>query len=137
MHLLQYDNTVSKDIMDNLYVDNLISGVESVDKAIKYYKETKKIFSEASMNMCKWLSNKTEVMNCIAEEDKSKETNVKVLGMLWNTISDELHLINIKETLLNESLTKRTMLRIISSVFDPTGIISPVVLLYKRLIQKV
>ena len=53
-HLSRYDNSVSLDISRNIYVDNLISGISSTEEGITYYKETKKIFDDASMNMRQW-----------------------------------------------------------------------------------
>ena len=131
IHLLQYDTPTSEDIRNNLYVDNLISGAESFNESIEYYGEVKEIFKGAPMNMCKWLSHNKEVMRCIKDEDRCNETKMKVLGMLWDTNFDELLLINVNSTLLkNRKLTKRMMLQIVSSIYDPMGIISPAVIKY-------
>ena len=46
--LLQLE-LLSKDVENNLYVDNLITGTDSTKEAIDYYIEAKKIFREASI----------------------------------------------------------------------------------------
>ena len=74
-HLAKVNNPVSMDIDKNLYVDNLITGLQTVEEAISYYKQCKVIFNNASMNMCKWVSNSNEVMYHIKQEDKSNEDN--------------------------------------------------------------
>ena len=43
LHLLNYNSDTSKDINNNLYVDNLITGTNSTKEAIDYYVETKMI----------------------------------------------------------------------------------------------
>ena len=136
VHLQQYGNDVSKDIMNNLYVDNLASGQASGSKAVTYYQKTKKIFNDASMNMCKWISNNREVMNCIGKEDRCNEIKVKILGMIWDTDLDEMSIVKTNDVMINNQLSKRTMLQIIPSVYDPMGIISLITLKFKLLIQE-
>ena len=82
-HLHKYKTPVSNDISKNIYVDNLISGTRKFKTAMNYYKETKEIFSKASMNMCKWSSNHKMVMNSINVEDRCEDNVLKVLGLIW------------------------------------------------------
>ena len=42
-HLSKYNNAVSNDIMNNIYVDNLITGVSTEAEGVAYYEETKLI----------------------------------------------------------------------------------------------
>ena len=135
-HLLQEETPVSKDVMDNLYVDNLASGVHSVEYAKSYYDEVKRIFNDAGMNMCKWSTNNKSVMKLIKDEDQSKEKELKVLGMLWNIEEDNLGLGHVKSSMLTNKITKRNMLQLIASVYDPLGIVCPVVIRMKKLIQE-
>ena len=54
--LCKEKSPVSSDVERNLYVDNLITGVDTAEEAISYYK-VKTLFSNASMNTCKWASS--------------------------------------------------------------------------------
>ncbi|CAF1060948.1 unnamed protein product [Didymodactylos carnosus] len=62
-HLLQNGSETVGNIFDNIYVDNIISGADNVQAAIKLYQETKKIFAAASMNVREWTSNSNEFFN--------------------------------------------------------------------------
>ena len=101
------NNPVSNDIDKNLYVDNLITGLQTVEEAISYYKQCKVIFNNASMNMCKWVSNSNEVMYHIKQEDKSNEKTTKALGMMWNIEKDELTLLKHTNRIMPDVMTKR------------------------------
>ena len=76
--MLKYDTPVAKDIPANLYVDNLISEVNTISKAKDYYDETKMIFNEAAMIMCKWVSNDPRVMHHYKEEESHRERSESI-----------------------------------------------------------
>jgi len=40
LHLKKFSSSVAQDMKENLYVDNLISGSNSEDTIINYYKQT-------------------------------------------------------------------------------------------------
>lgn len=50
-HLSRYDSNTAKKISENIYVDNVITGTDSVNDATIFYKESKQIFQNASMNL--------------------------------------------------------------------------------------
>src|SRR5699024_8251450 len=64
----------------------------------------------------------------------NKGENTKTLGLVWNCANDELkYKININPQ--PRKVTKRTILSIISQIFDPLGLISPFVIKAKILMQ--
>ena len=104
---------------DSLYVDDFVSGANEDNKALKLYSESKEIMSEDGFNLRKWRSNSQELMKLInaaegntptstvktniLEDNQSfakssiaqecevqSETQVKVLGSIWDTITDTL-----------------------------------------------
>ena len=62
----------------------------------------------------------------------------KILGVIWNVDADEL-VLNI-EPIFQEALrtepTKRSIVSIVSKIFDPLGILSPVVIVFKIFFQE-
>nr|CDJ85511.1 reverse transcriptase [Haemonchus contortus] len=63
---LQSRNTpLSKEILDNLYVDNVLLGASTPSEAISKYKESKALLSEIGMNLREYSSNRTEVNDAI------------------------------------------------------------------------
>ena len=135
-HLSKLNTSIAQKIARDLYVDNLVSGVSSTGEAIEFYKKTKEIFRSAAMNMCKWVSNSDKVMEKIDTIDKNSKDLEKVLGMVWKVRMDVLCYPNLKEVKIKNFLTKRIMLKIIHGIFDPTGLIAPVLLKPKLLVQK-
>ena len=50
-HLLKEGSHIAKVIHDNIYVDNVCVGANSIEEALHLYEEAKNIFSHASMNL--------------------------------------------------------------------------------------
>ena len=50
-HLESFDNELALKLKNDIYVDNLITGADSIESAIQVYCESKSIFREASMNL--------------------------------------------------------------------------------------
>ncbi|XP_045174722.2 uncharacterized protein LOC123536020 [Mercenaria mercenaria] len=87
------------------------------------------------MNLRAWLSNNDKVNNSIALQDRAEMKETSVLGHTWN---HQLDTFSIKQpNIVNENngLTKRLILKVIASVFDPLGMISPTLLKVTLLLQ--
>ena len=134
-HLDKDGSAMATKIKEDIYVDNVITGVDTVADGIDLYQKSKTIFTEASMNLREWFSNCEEVMKFIPENDRAKSIVSTVLGHIWNLESDTLF---VKEPKIesSEMLTKRRALQAIASVFDPLGLVNPVLLRGKLLLQK-
>ena len=61
---------------------------------------------------------------------------MKVLGISWNTETDTLHITFDDFTEHTGPVTKRTIAQIVMKVFDPLGLIGPVVLAAKLMLQE-
>ena len=118
--------------MKHMYVDNLLTGVNSSEDAREFYSESKEVFQKSSMNLREWNSNSKEFLNSISEQDRVKETVTKVLGILWNTVKDQLIVKGSKPA---EFCTKREVLKNIATVFDPVGFFTPATLKGKLFLQ--
>ena len=134
-HLEQYEHELAAKLKDDIYVDNLITGTDSVEETVKLYHTAKTIFKEASMNLREWSTNSQQVNQIIDFKDRASCDNVKVLGYTWNVENDCIGLKGPTSALESASPTKRNVLREFASVFDPMGLVSPVVLKGKLFIQ--
>ena len=132
-HLEQAGTPTSKKIMKHMYVDNLLTGVNSSKEAREFYSESKEVFQESSMNLREWGSNSKEFLKSIPEQDRVKETITKVLGILWNSVADQLAVKGSKPT---EGSWKREVLESIATVFDPLGFFTPATLRGKLFLQE-
>ncbi|XP_065917809.1 uncharacterized protein [Dysidea avara] len=136
--LLADGSTVAKDIQQNIYVDNIISGFPSVDVATQYYHKARQIMSDAHFNLRSWASNHHSI-TALAQHDKvaDSRTAVNVLGLLWDTNSDTLMLISKEPLFTQHSLaTKRDVLKDVSKLFDPLGFVSPITMSFKVFLQE-
>ena len=88
------------------------------------------------MNFREWSSNSNEFFQFVTEEDRASAATCKVLGILWNCENDTLAVPTISGAKLKKVSTKREVLQVMASVFDPLGHFSPTVLMAKLLIQE-
>ena len=84
-HLGKFGTDISRNILRNIYVDNIITGVDSVPKAIEFYDSTKEYFKQASMNVREWITNSPEVLQHIPSQDHAVGT-AKILGLPWDPL---------------------------------------------------
>lgn len=69
-HLQSYKAShpnVKEQIEDCLYVDDLITGVSTVEQGFELYQRAKGIMKEARLNLCKWNSNSDMLLHKIAK----------------------------------------------------------------------
>ena len=127
-------SAIANMIRDNIYVDNLCVGANSVDEAYSIYKEAKEIFKRASMNLREWSSNSREFLNCLSVEERSIGKVLRVFGLLWNHVEDYIQIPTFRFE--GSTVTKREVLSYISQIYDPLGMVAPVVLFGKLFLQK-
>ena len=109
----------------SLYVDNVVTGTWNCTEALEFYEKAKTNLQEgATMNLREWRSNSQDFMNAIPQVDRVKATQDKVLGIIWDSMTDELA-ISISIEKPTETPTKRTVCHTFASIFDPMGLFSP------------
>ena len=77
------------EIKDDIYVDNLVTGTDCEENAIKLYTELKQIF-QVSMNLREWISNSQKVNDNLPSKDRLNDNVLKVFGIVWNTVTDDI-----------------------------------------------
>lgn len=134
-HLSSYKDSVAENLKNNIYVDNVITGARDIGEAKVMYTKAKSMFKDASMNLREWLTNNKELLEFIPSIDKADTNGVKVLGQNWKVEEDTLTIAVPKVGTESLGLTKRCVLKTIASVFDPLGLVSPILLPGKVLVQ--
>ena len=119
-HLAKFENSrVVKELRENLYVDDWLSGANSESEAKCMVEEALNVMKQAGMDLAKWESNQSFVV------DKSEPSDyVKVLGLGWQSREDcfTFNGFEVDSTL---RLTKRVVLSVIARLFDPLGFLNP------------
>lgn len=134
-HLKHDGSETAIKILQNIYVDNVITGVDTEAEAVKFYERAKTLFSNASMNIREWMSNSSKFLENIPIVDRATG-KTKILGLLWNTENDSLLVYTPQEKEFTNNPTKRSVLKFTASVFDPLGLFSPVLLQAKQFLHK-
>ena len=118
---------VVTELTDNLYMDDWMTGCDDEAVAKQMFHDAEKIMLEAGMTLAKWTSNSLNFAEKVAE-------TTKVLGMKWTPESDVFSFDGV-EVPPSLCLTKRTLLSLISRLFDPLGLLNPFTIRAKILFQ--
>ena len=140
----KFDPDVISTLNRDFYVDDLLKSVENSEAAIRMYKQLCELLSLGGFRLTKWISNSRAVLNAIPEREWSKELKdisledeglptERALGLQWNVEADKF---TFKICSKEKPPTRRGLLSIISSVYDPIGFVSPFILKAKIILQK-
>ena len=137
-HLDQYSTSVTEDMKDNLYVDNLKSGCETEDEAVDYYEEARSTMAKGKFNLRSWASNSQQLRSHVTQDHTNDNSHeVGILGLQWNPTNDKITLTQNSGNLTQKlPMTKRTILQQSAKVYDPLGLITPVTVRARILIQE-
>lgn len=137
-----YSEEAVNTIKDDFYVDDLVKSVRSVEDAKSLSREVTELLGSAGFRLTKWMSSHREVLALIPNYERSQPTLDldldelpihRTLGVLWD-VQKDVFAFKISE--LNKPATKRGILSTVSSLYDPIGFVSPVLLEAKKLLQK-
>ncbi|XP_076662396.1 uncharacterized protein LOC143365759 [Halictus rubicundus] len=142
----------AKSIVEDSYMDDYLASRGTIDQAKKLIHDVIRINLKGSFKMHSWASNSVYIIDSIPETVRQQGRDdmrlcdrggERVLGLIWSTQADVLH-FDLGMTKVSESIlagekrpTKREFLRIIMSVFDPLGLLSPFTLKSKILMQEI
>ncbi|XP_008484590.1 uncharacterized protein LOC103521259, partial [Diaphorina citri] len=126
-------------VFDSFYMDDLTTSVMELDEALELHSQLVTCFKKASFDLVKWASNSPEFVSNIAEDvsissliDWDANQSLKILGMGWNPTSD---LFSFQVDVQDRPCTKRLVLSNLAKIWDPLGLISPVTLYCKIILQ--
>ena len=124
---------IADTILNSFYVDDLLKSVYSLDDARRVIHDTKIVVSYGGFNLTKCTVNDNELLQEIDMNDRAggvkeiaPETFSKSLGLEWEVSSDTFRYTS-KAGNVNGPVTRRQMLSFVSSLYDPLGLISPIV----------
>lgn len=133
---LHKDRPISAIVERDLYVDNILSSFENETDMITFFHETRALMGSANFNLRSWNSNSQKLRDLAANKQVLEDCRqTKVLGMLWNTENDTI-LFQHKPIPATNVTTKREILHHISKIYDPLGLLLPVTIRAKILIQQ-
>ena len=128
------DPVFVENLLRSLHVDDLISGANSLSEVLGFFLKCKQRLAEASFNLRKFESNSQQLE--LAVNGNNDVFITKVLGLVWNKDTDDLlfSFTNIAQS-VKDTPTKREVLQFLASLFDPLGLLNPVIVKVKILFQ--
>ncbi len=136
-HLDTYQCDIAEKIKERHLCRQSNTGTRSVNEAKDLYTATKKMFKEGSMNIREWISNSEEVNETFDKDDKTDFESMKVLGHHWDVREDRLTFKAMPTISDSDKVTKRTVLKQLASLYDPLGLVCPVIVRGKSFLQHV
>ncbi|XP_062706872.1 uncharacterized protein LOC134283936 [Aedes albopictus] len=142
--------TAVRAIVDQHYVDDMLSSVETEGEAIALASNVKQIHAAAGFEMRNWISNSATLLEAL-DEPKTEEKDLtiaeegvteKVLGLWWNTNTD-CFTFKVSPRYDPELIsgmripTKREVLRTLMMIFDPLGLIGHFLMFLKVILQEI
>ncbi|XP_058828364.1 uncharacterized protein LOC131688208 [Topomyia yanbarensis] len=137
-------------IIDKHYVDDYFDSTDTIEEAVTRAKQVRYVHSKAGFTMRNWLSNETDLLRQLGEPEggeqihfhRDKQTDhERVLGIVWDPQDD----VFMFSTELRKELqpfvygdrrpTKRAVLSIVMSMFDPLGLLAAFTVFGKMIIQ--
>lgn len=125
------------------YVDDFMSGGDTIEDAMNLYHQLRAMLGEAHFELSKWKTNCREILEVINEDlnenDVPLELNdetTSILGLKWIPSSD-CFVFKIEEN-LNENIpiTKRAVSSAVARIYDPSGYLAPIVIKAKAFLQE-
>ena len=141
----KYFNAETIDTINrNFYIDDCLKSVAYKDEAVQLVDQLPALLGRGGFWLTKWLSNCREVLASVPKSDRArsvKSLNLdleklpidRALCMQWDTEQDTFSFRTIRDVTAN---TRRSILCVMSSLYDPLGLAAPMILPGKRLLQK-
>lgn len=125
-------------VMEDFYMDDVITGTTTYQGTTELQRQLFELLQRGQFLLRKWRSNEPRILQHLDRKADDLLTidkeSAKTLGLLWNSSQDELQYT--VQPFKQRSITKRTVLSQISKVFDPLGLVGPILIKGKRFMQQ-
>lgn len=122
----------------------MVYGANTKEGALEIQRQLNEVLPSAGFVLKKWTSNDVELMLSVDSRSsnlqhinfsKFNNSTVKTLGLSWNIHNDEF-IYSLQEISTPEQITKRNVLSVTAKLFDPLGLLSPVIVKAKMFMQQ-
>jgi len=127
-------------LLTQTYMDDICTGANTIEEAQDLQYDLIYVLSQFGLELKKWASNIPQLLANVPLEDQAigplpfndETLQIQVLGLKWNPTEDTFN-YNVSSTKFISS--KRAMLSMIARIFDPLGLLSPVIFYAKHQLQ--
>ncbi|XP_028413601.1 uncharacterized protein LOC114536441 [Dendronephthya gigantea] len=140
----EFGEEVANFVRNDFYVDDGLKSVKTIEDAVNLITKSQAMCAKAGLRLHKFASNSIDVLEAVPAEDRAKEIKdldlrhdtlpiQRSLGTYWCIESDTFQ---FRITLKDKPFTRRGILSTVSSVYDPLGIVCPVILTGKLILRE-
>ncbi|XP_014829410.1 PREDICTED: uncharacterized protein LOC106907997 [Poecilia mexicana] len=139
-----HDPGVKDFVNRDFYVDDALKSFSTVKGAVSLLKNTQDVLANSNLRLHKIASNNKEVMEAFPAEDRANDLKdldlssdvlpeQRSLGLNWNLESDAF-VFKIDQE--EKPFTRRGVLSVVNSVYDPLGFMAPVTIHGKYILRE-
>ncbi|XP_027897195.1 uncharacterized protein LOC114159423 [Xiphophorus couchianus] len=139
-----HDPGVKDFVNRDFYVDDALKSFSTVKGAVSLLKNTQDVLANSNLRLHKIASNNKEVMEAFPAEDRANDLKdldlssdvlpeQRSLGLNWNLESDAFV---FKIDQVEKPFTRRGVLSVVNSVYDPLGFVAPVTIQGKYILRE-
>ncbi|XP_067205396.1 uncharacterized protein [Linepithema humile] len=124
----------------DFYVDDLLTGADTLAEARSIRNEIIQLLRLGAFKLSKWASNCPELLDITDSRDKElvtidNDANSRVLGIQWSQ-SKDMFRFSYDTTGTHDVISKRTIISEVSRLFDPLGLLGPIIVIAKLVLQE-
>ena len=142
-HRKEFGDIASDFLLRDFYVDDGFKSVPTAQQALQLINDSQTMCAKDNLRLHKFASNCKEVLEVLPANNRGKDLKdldlrhdpmpvQRSLGTYWCIESDTF---GFRIELRDKPVTRRGILLAISSVYDPLGAVSPVILNGKQILQ--
>ena len=136
----------AQSVLTSFCVDNYLESFENEEEAIDRATGLREMLALCGFNLTKWMSTSRTILEQLRKFGLANPTVdlnfdelpiEKTLGVLWESNCDAFLLPSKIDEEFKTTPTKSKFLGVIAKVFDPLGLVAPVVFVMKILMQEI
>ncbi|XP_055623056.1 uncharacterized protein LOC129766513 [Toxorhynchites rutilus septentrionalis] len=129
-------------VTKRFYVDDVLAGGDNIEEVAETCRQLQDLLAQGGFTLRKWCANDPSVLQHIPQEfwgtspqlEIGRSAITKALGLLWNPRTDRFG-FQVPSLQKLDVITKRTVVSEMSRLFDPLGLLGPVVISARMFVQ--
>ena len=124
----------------DMYVDNLLTGAETIKEARVIREEITELLKQGGFPLRQWAASDPRILYGLNGSEinthlqLNDDKTLKTLGISWNAKNDSI-IYTVNSVSSRTARSKRAILSEIAKIFDPLGLLGPIILYAKNIMQ--